>query len=78
VLGLFVSDFGDFQAIQIWLGMSKLFGMDLLRNFNYPYFERYCRVLASLAHSSWFLDYLYIGGSKGSKMKQVRNVYIIL
>jgi D-alanyl-lipoteichoic acid acyltransferase DltB (MBOAT superfamily) len=37
------------------LGMSKLFGMDLLRNFNYPYFRdiaEFWRWHISL--SSWF------------------------
>jgi D-alanyl-lipoteichoic acid acyltransferase DltB (MBOAT superfamily) len=46
------------------LGMSKLFGIDLLRNFNYPYFfSRDIRVLEALAHFAFFLVqkiYLYI------------------
>jgi hypothetical protein len=29
-----------FPVIHMALGMSKLFGIDLLRNFNYPYFSR--------------------------------------
>jgi hypothetical protein len=31
--------YGDFQGTRMALGMSKLFGIDLLRNFNYPYFS---------------------------------------
>ena len=64
------------------LGMSKLFGLDLLRNFNYPYFSRDIAEFWRRWHislSSWFRDYVYIplGGSKGSKFKQVRNVFVI-
>ncbi|MEZ7503839.1 MBOAT family protein [Flavobacterium sp. Arc2] len=75
--------YGDFSGYSdMALGMSKLFGMDLLRNFNYPYFSRDIAEFWRRWHislSSWFRDYLYIplGGSKGSKMKQVRNVFII-
>jgi D-alanyl-lipoteichoic acid acyltransferase DltB (MBOAT superfamily) len=75
--------YGDFSGYSdIALGVSKLFGLDLLRNFNYPYFSRDIAEFWRRWHislSSWFRDYLYIplGGSKGSKVKQVRNVFII-
>ena len=75
--------YGDFSGYSdMALGMSKLFGIDLLKNFNYPYFSRDIAEFWRRWHislSSWFKDYLYIplGGSKGSKFKQVRNVFII-
>jgi alginate O-acetyltransferase complex protein AlgI len=75
--------YGDFSGYSdIALGVSKLFGLDLLRNFNYPYFSRDIAEFWRRWHislSSWFRDYLYIplGGSKGSKIMQVRNVFII-
>lgn len=75
--------YGDFSGYSdIALGVSKLFGVDLLRNFNYPYFSRDIAEFWRRWHislSSWFRDYLYIplGGSKGSKLKQVRNIFII-
>tara|TARA_R110000868_G_scaffold14457_5_gene67356 strand:- start:6349 stop:7782 length:1434 start_codon:yes stop_codon:yes gene_type:complete len=75
--------YGDFSGYSdMALGMSKLFGIDLLRNFNYPYFSRDIAEFWRRWHislSSWFRDYLYIplGGSKGSKLMQVRNVFII-
>ncbi|WP_264566723.1 MBOAT family O-acyltransferase [Flavobacterium sp. N3904] len=75
--------YGDFSGYSdMALGMSKLFGLDLLRNFNYPYFSRDIAEFWRRWHislSSWFRDYLYIplGGSKGSKAMQVRNVFII-
>ncbi|PXY42017.1 membrane-bound O-acyltransferase family protein [Flavobacterium cheongpyeongense] len=75
--------YGDFSGYSdIALGVSKLFGIDLLRNFNYPYFSRDIAEFWRRWHislSSWFRDYLYIplGGSKGSKLMQIRNVFII-
>jgi D-alanyl-lipoteichoic acid acyltransferase DltB (MBOAT superfamily) len=75
--------YGDFSGYSdMALGMSKLFGLDLLRNFNYPYFSRDIAEFWRRWHislSSWFRDYVYIplGGSKGSKLKQVRNVFVI-
>jgi alginate O-acetyltransferase complex protein AlgI len=75
--------YGDFSGYSdMALGMSKLFGLDLLRNFNYPYFSRDIAEFWRRWHislSSWFRDYLYIplGGSRGSKIKQVRNVFVI-
>lgn len=75
--------YGDFSGYSdMALGMSKLFGLDLLRNFNYPYFSRDIAEFWRRWHislSSWFRDYLYIplGGSRGSKLIQVRNVFVI-
>ena len=75
--------YGDFSGYSdMALGMSKMLGIDLLRNFNYPYFSRDIAEFWRRWHislSSWFRDYVYIplGGSKGSKAKQVRNVFII-
>ena len=86
VLGAFYFAFqiyGDFSGYSdIALGVSKLFGIDLLRNFNYPYFSRDIAEFWRRWHislSSWFRDYVYIplGGSKGSKGKQIRNVFVI-
>jgi alginate O-acetyltransferase complex protein AlgI len=75
--------YGDFSGYSdIALGTSKLFGIDLLKNFNYPYFSRDIAEFWRKWHislSSWFRDYLYIplGGSKGNKLFQVRNTFII-
>ena len=75
--------YGDFSGYSdIALGTSKLFGIDLLKNFNYPYFSRDIAEFWRKWHISlttWFKDYLYIplGGSKGSKWLKVRNTFII-
>jgi len=75
--------YGDFSGYSdIALGTSKLFGIDLLRNFNYPYFSRDIAEFWRRWHislSSWFRDYLYIplGGSHGGILMKIRNTFII-
>ncbi len=75
--------YGDFSGYSdIALGTARLFGMELLRNFAFPYFSRDIAEFWRRWHislSSWFRDYLYIplGGSKGSIWKKVRNTFII-
>lgn len=75
--------YGDFSGYSdIALGTSKLFGIDLLKNFDYPYFSRDIAEFWRKWHISlttWFRDYIYIplGGSRGSKGFQIRNVFII-
>ena len=75
--------YGDFSGYSnIALGSAKLFGIDLLKNFAFPYFSRDIAEFWRRWHislSSWFKDYLYIplGGSKGGKWMQIRNTLII-
>ncbi|WP_412476108.1 MBOAT family O-acyltransferase [Flavobacterium sp. TBRC 19031] len=75
--------YGDFSGYSdIALGTAKLFGIDLLRNFAYPYFSRDIAEFWRRWHislSSWFKDYLYIplGGSKGGNWIKIRNTFII-
>ena len=75
--------YGDFSGYSdIAIGTSRLFGFDLMRNFNYPYFSRDIAEFWRRWHislSTWFRDYLYfpIGGSRGSTWMKVRNVFII-
>lgn len=75
--------YGDFAGYSnIALGSAKLFGIDLLKNFSFPYFSRDIAEFWRRWHislSSWFKDYLYIplGGSKGGKWMQIRNTLII-
>lgn len=75
--------YGDFSGYSdIALGTARLFGIDLLRNFAFPYFSRDIAEFWRRWHislSSWFRDYLYIplGGSKGSTWMKVRNTFVI-
>ncbi|SEP54891.1 MBOAT family O-acyltransferase [Flavobacterium urocaniciphilum] len=75
--------YGDFSGYSdIALGTSRLFGMELLKNFNFPYFSRDIAEFWRRWHislSSWFKDYLYIplGGSVGGLKLKIRNTFII-
>ena len=75
--------YGDFSGYSdMALGTARLFGIDLLRNFAFPYFSRDIAEFWRRWHislSTWFRDYLYIplGGSKGGMWMKVRNTFII-
>lgn len=75
--------YGDFSGYSdIALGTARLFGIDLLRNFAFPYFSRDIAEFWRRWHmslSTWFRDYLYIplGGSKGGMWMKIRNTFII-
>jgi len=75
--------YGDFSGYSdIAIGTARLFGFKLMRNFAFPYFSRDIAEFWRRWHislSTWFRDYVYIplGGSRGSKTQQIRNVFII-
>lgn len=75
--------YGDFSGYSdIAIGTARLFGVNLMRNFAFPYFSRDIAEFWRRWHISlttWFRDYLYIplGGSRGSTLKKVRNTFII-
>ena len=75
--------YGDFSGYSdIAIGTSRLFGFDLMQNFNFPYFSRDIAEFWRRWHislSTWFRDYLYIplGGSRGGTWKKIRNTFII-
>lgn len=86
VLGVILFAFqiyGDFSGYSdIALGVSRLFGIELLKNFAFPYFSRDIAEFWRRWHislSSWFRDYLYIplGGSKGGLWMKIRNTFAI-
>jgi D-alanyl-lipoteichoic acid acyltransferase DltB (MBOAT superfamily) len=75
--------YGDFSGYSdIAIGTSRLFGFDLMQNFNFPYFSRDIAEFWRRWHislSTWFRDYLYIplGGSRGGTWMKIRNTFII-
>ena len=75
--------YGDFSGYSdIAIGTARLFGINLSRNFHFPYFSRDIAEFWRRWHISlntWFRDYIYIplGGSRCSKVKVVRNTMII-
>lgn len=75
--------YGDFSGYSdIAIGVARLFGFRLMTNFQFPYFSRDIAEFWRRWHislSTWFRDYLYIplGGSRGNKFQQLRNVIIV-
>ncbi|MFN5620157.1 MAG: MBOAT family O-acyltransferase [Flavobacteriales bacterium] len=85
-LGVFcftIQIYGDFSGYSdMAIGLARLLGIDLIRNFRFPYFSRSIAEFWRRWHvslSSWFRDYLYIplGGNKVGMAAQVRNTWII-
>ncbi len=75
--------YGDFSGYSdIAIGTARLFGIDLMRNFNFPYFSRDIAEFWRRWHISlttWFRDYIYIplGGSRCARWKVARNTMTI-
>ncbi len=75
--------YGDFSGYSdIALGTARLFGIELIKNFSFPYFSRDIAEFWRRWHISlttWFRDYLYIplGGSKLGVFRVVLNTFLI-
>jgi D-alanyl-lipoteichoic acid acyltransferase DltB (MBOAT superfamily) len=75
--------YGDFSGYSdIAIGISKLFGINLMNNFRYPYFSRDIAEFWRRWHISlttWFRDYIYIplGGSRHGIWISIRNTFIV-
>ncbi|WP_455498811.1 MBOAT family O-acyltransferase [Coprobacter sp.] len=75
--------YGDFSGYSdMAIGIARLFGINLLQNFNLPYFSRDIAEFWRKWHISlntWFRDYIYIplGGSRAGKWITVRNTMVI-
>jgi alginate O-acetyltransferase complex protein AlgI len=70
-------DFSGYSDMAI--GLAKLFGIDFLENFNYPYSARSITDFWRRWHislSTWFRDYLYIplGGNRCSPARNYANL----
>jgi len=62
------------------LGMARMFGFDLLENFNYPYISKSITEFWRRWHislSTWFRDYVYIPLG-GNRVKSARHIFNIL
>ena len=73
-------DFSGYSDIAI--GTAKLFGLELMSNFKFPYFAKDLSQFWKKWHislSTWFRDYLYIplGGSKSGKLQSIKNLFIV-
>jgi D-alanyl-lipoteichoic acid acyltransferase DltB (MBOAT superfamily) len=72
------SGYSDFAR-----GIALIFGVDLMRNFNQPYFSKSPKEFWSRWHislSNWLRDYVYIplGGNKGSFIRTNINVLLTM
>ncbi len=74
--------YGDFSGYtDIARGCGKILGIDLMYNFDRPYFATSIKDFWRRWHislSTWFRDYVYIplGGSRCSTLKKYRNIML--
>jgi alginate O-acetyltransferase complex protein AlgI len=73
-------DFSGYSDMAI--GLGKMFGFNILENFNYPYASKTMTEFWRRWHislSSWFRDYLYIplGGNRNGKIRTTINLFIV-
>ncbi len=75
--------YGDFSGYSdIAIGVARLFGIELKKNFYFPYFSRDIAEFWRRWHISlntWFRDYVYIplGGSRAGTGSAIRNTFVI-
>ncbi|TNF43589.1 MAG: MBOAT family protein [Cytophagales bacterium] len=75
--------YGDFSGYSdMAVGLSRIFGFDLISNFKFPYLSRNISEFWKKWHislSSWFRDYLYIplGGNRKGKARAIFNVFMV-
>lgn len=74
-------DFSSYSDIAI--GLSKMMGIHLPENFNYPYLARNLREFWERWHislSTWLRDYLYIplGGNRKGSLRKYVNIFVTM
>ena len=73
-------DFSGYSDMAI--GLGKMFGFDILENFNYPYISKSIQEFWRRWHislSTWFKEYLYIplGGNRKGTIRTYINLFIV-
>ena len=73
-------DFSGYSDMAI--GLGKMFGFDLIQNFNFPYTAESITDFWRRWHislSSWFRDYVYIplGGNRRGVKRQIVNISVV-
>ncbi|MCA9011640.1 MAG: MBOAT family protein [Planctomycetaceae bacterium] len=75
--------YGDFSGYSdIAIGVARMLGFRLMRNFNYPYFSRDIAEFWRRWHislSTWFRDYVYLplGGSRAGRWRSLANIFVV-
>lgn len=64
------------------IGLGKMLGFDMPKNFDYPYLSTGMTEFWRRWHitlGSWFREYVYIplGGNRGSSLKTYRNLFVV-
>lgn len=84
VIGYSVQLYCDFSGYsEMAIGIAKMLGFDLGKNFNLPYFAKNTSEFWRRWHislSTWFRDYVYIplGGSRKGKLSTYRNLFLTM
>ena len=84
VYGFALQIYGDFSGYSdIARGTSRLFGIELLKNFDQPYLSRNITEFWRTWHislSTWLRDYLYVplGGNRKGRFATYRNLMITM
>ena len=73
-------DFSGYSDMAI--GLGSMLGFHFVENFNYPFISKSITEFWRRWHMSlgtWFRDYVYIplGGSRCSKIKNIRNIFVV-
>ena len=73
-------DFSGYSVIA--MGTAKILGINLMENFDAPYFSASVAVFWRKWHislTSWFMDYLYIplGGNRKGKIRKYINIMLV-
>jgi len=84
LFGYSIQIFADFAGYSlIAIGIAKLYGYELPKNFNFPYISKSFSEFWTRWHislSSWLKEYLYIplGGNRVSKIRVYINISIVM
>ncbi len=73
-------DFSGYSDMAI--GLGRMFGFEILENFNFPYISKSIKEFWRRWHislSNWFRDYLYIplGGNRINSRRTILNLFIV-
>lgn len=83
IIGYTLQIYFDFSGYSdMAIGLGKMFGFDLIQNFNFPYTAQSITDFWRRWHislSSWFRDYVYIplGGNRKGVKRQIINLSVV-
>lgn len=84
LIGYSIQIFADFAGYSlIAIGVAKLYGYELPKNFNFPYISKSFAEFWTRWHislSTWLKEYLYIplGGNRRGKIRTYINLFIVM